>query len=81
MLCYIMPIKRIREPRVSIHWLIYSFLFFKLLLGFRLDFEFGLGSTSAAFIINACWRQAEIASVKLFFGLTCPTGKLTKYSA
>ena len=32
------------------------------------------------FEINACPRQAEIASGKLFFGLTCPTGQLTKYS-
>ena len=40
-----MPIKRIREQRVSAHLLIYSFWFFKLLLGFGLDFEFGLGLT------------------------------------
>ena len=32
------------------------------------------------FEINACPRQAEIASGKLFYGLTCPTGKLTKHS-
>ena len=32
------------------------------------------------FEINVCPSQAEIASGKLFFGLTCPTGKLTKYS-
>ena len=37
------PIKRIREQRVSTHLLIYSVLFFKLSLGFGLDFEFGLG--------------------------------------
>ena len=42
---YIMPIKRIREQRVSAHLLIYSFLFFKLSLGFGLDFEVGLGLT------------------------------------
>ena len=38
-----MPIKRTRELKVSAHLLIYSFLFFKLLLGFGLDFKFGLG--------------------------------------
>ena len=32
------------------------------------------------FEIKACPRQAEIASSKLFFGLICPTGKVTKYS-
>ena len=32
------------------------------------------------FEINTCQRQAEIASGKLFFSLTCLTGKLTKYS-
>ena len=32
------------------------------------------------FEINACPRQPEIASGKLFFDLTCPTSKLTKYS-
>ena len=42
---YIMPIKRIREQRVSAHLFIYSFLFFNLSLGFGLDFEFGLGLT------------------------------------
>ena len=42
---YVTPIKRIRELRVSGHLLIYSFLFFKLSLGFGLDFEFGLGLT------------------------------------
>ena len=42
---YVTPIKRIREQRASTHLLIYSFLFFKLSLGFRLDFEFGLGLT------------------------------------
>ena len=31
------------------------------------------------FEINACPRQAEIALSKLFFDLTCPTGKLNKY--
>ena len=41
---YEMPIKRIREQRVSAYLLIYSF-FFKLLLEFGLDFEFGLGLT------------------------------------
>ena len=44
-LCYVMPIKRIREQRVSTYLLIYSFLFFKLSLGFELDFEFGLRLT------------------------------------
>ena len=39
MLRYVTPIKRIRERRVSAHLLIYSLLFFKLLLG--LDVEFG----------------------------------------
>ena len=43
--CYVTPIKRIREQRVSAHLFIYSFLLFKLLLGFGLDFEFGLGLT------------------------------------
>ena len=32
------------------------------------------------FEIIACPRQAEIASGKLFLGLTCGMGKLTKYS-
>ena len=36
-----MPIKRLREQRVSAHLIIYSFLFFKLSLGFGLGFEFG----------------------------------------
>ena len=44
MLGYVMPIKRIREKRVSAH-LRHSFLFFKLSLEFGLDFEFGLGLT------------------------------------
>ena len=39
---YVMPIKRIRELRVSAYLLIYLSLFFKLLLGFGLDFELGL---------------------------------------
>ena len=30
--------------------------------------------------LSACPRQAKIALAKLFFDLTCPTGKLTKYS-
>ena len=38
-------VERIREERVSIQLLIYSFLFFKLSLGFGLDFEFRLGLT------------------------------------
>ena len=38
-------IQKIREQKVSAHLLIYSFLFFKLSLGFGLDFEFGLGLT------------------------------------
>ena len=42
---YVTPIKRIREQRVSAYLLIYSFLFFKLSLGFGLDFEFGFGLT------------------------------------
>ena len=33
---YVTPIKKVREQRVSTHLLIYSFLFFKLLLGFGL---------------------------------------------
>ena len=37
--------------------------------------------TNTGFEINACLRQAEIASGKLFFSLTCSTDKLTKYSA
>ena len=37
------PVKRIREQKVSTHLLIYTFSFFKLSLGFGLDFEFGLG--------------------------------------
>ena len=40
-----MPIKRIREQKVSAYLLIYSFLFIELTLGFGLDFEFGLGLT------------------------------------
>ena len=32
------------------------------------------------FEINACPRQAEIASGNLFFSLLCSTGKLTNYS-
>ena len=43
MLHYVTPIKRIIELRVSIHLLIYSFVFFTLPLRFGLDFEFGLG--------------------------------------
>ena len=30
--------------------------------------------------LSACPKQAETASGKLFFDLTSPTGKLTKYS-
>ena len=44
-LLYITPIKRIRKQRVSTHMLIYSSLFFKLFLGYWLDFECGLGLT------------------------------------
>ena len=44
-LCYVTPIKRIREQRVSAHLLIYSFLFITLTLRFGLDFEFGLRLT------------------------------------
>ena len=44
-ICYVTPIKRIREQRVRAHLLIYSFSFFKLSLGFGLDFEFGLELT------------------------------------
>ena len=40
---YVTPIRRIREQKVSAHMFVYSFLFFKLSLGFGLDFEFGLG--------------------------------------
>ena len=40
-LCYVTLIKIIREQRVSAPLLI--FVFFKLTLGFGLDFEFGLG--------------------------------------
>ena len=40
---YVTPIKRIKNQRGSAHLLLYSFLFFKLSLGFGLDFEFGLG--------------------------------------
>ena len=39
-----MPIKRIREQRVSAHCSL-TLLFFKLSLRFGLDFEFGLGLT------------------------------------
>ena len=39
---YVTPIKRIKEQRVSAHLLLYSFLFFQLSLGFRLNFDFGL---------------------------------------
>ena len=48
MLRFVMPIKRISEQRVSTHLLIYRysfFSFFKLMLWFRLDFEFALGLT------------------------------------
>ena len=41
--CNETPIKRIRKERVSAHLFMYSFLIFKLTLGFGLDFEFGLG--------------------------------------
>ena len=41
---------------------------------------FAYHSVKAGFEINACPRQVEIASGKLFFGLTCPAGKLTKNS-
>ena len=34
----------------------------------------------SGFEINACPRQPEIASGKLFFDLTCRLSKLTKYS-
>ena len=34
------PINRIREQRVSAHLLVYSFLFFKLSLGFGLQIGF-----------------------------------------
>ena len=37
-------------------------------------------STKAGFEINACPKQAEIASGKLFFAFTCPTAKLIKCS-
>ena len=37
--------KKMTEQRLNAHLLLYSFLFFKLLLGFGLDFEFGLGLT------------------------------------
>ena len=40
---YLMPIKRIREQRLSAYLLIYSFVFFKLSLGFGFGFELGLG--------------------------------------
>ena len=44
MLRYVTLTKRKREQRVSTeHSFIHSFLFFKVLLGFGLDFEFGLG--------------------------------------
>ena len=42
---YKTSIKRIREQRVSTYLLIYSFLFFKLMLEFGLNFEFKLGLT------------------------------------
>ena len=45
MLLYVTPIKRIREERVNARLLIYSFLLFKLTIGFRLDYEYGLGLT------------------------------------
>ena len=40
-----MPIKQMTEQRLNAHLFRYSFLFFKLLLGFGLDFEFGLRLT------------------------------------
>ena len=43
LICYVTPINRKKEQTVSAHFLIYSFLFFKLSLRFRLDFAFGLG--------------------------------------
>ena len=45
MLLYVTPIKRIREERVKARLLIYSFLLFRLTLGFGLDYEYGLGLT------------------------------------
>ena len=39
MLCNVMPMKRIREQKVSAHLL---FFFFKLSIWFGLDFEFRL---------------------------------------
>ena len=43
-LCFFFFLK-VAGVTVSAYLLIYSFLFFKLLLGFGLDFEFGLGLT------------------------------------
>ena len=45
LLHFVTPIKRIKEQRTSAHLFIYSFLFFKLLLEFGLNFEFGSGLT------------------------------------
>ena len=47
---------------------------------FRYTHWFSLQTSFTGFEINACPRQAEMASDQLFYGLTCPTGKLTKYS-
>ena len=49
-------------------------------ISYEITHQVNLHGNSTGFEINACPRPAEIASDKLVFVLTCPTGKLAKYS-
>ena len=56
-LCYVTPLRRIREQKVSAHLLVYSFMFFKLLLRLELGLGLGLGEQLLYFYItsNVTW--------------------------